>query len=63
MTNVRLDVKSLAATIFLGASLLVLMQAGQGSIYNAALEIGMVIAIFVCLYFSYRLILVVNDAV
>ena len=62
MINIKLDVRSLAATIFLAASLYVLAKADQGSIFNAVMEITIVIAITVLLYFSYRLILIVNGA-
>jgi hypothetical protein len=58
----RLDVKSLAATLFLAASVYVLARSGQSSPANAIIEGSFIIAIAVCLYFSYRLILAVNDA-
>jgi hypothetical protein len=59
--NIKLDVKSLAATVFLVASLYVFARAGQGFPVNAIIEASFIIAIIVCLYFSYRLILIMND--
>ena len=60
MINIKLDVRSLAATIFLAASLYVLAKADQGSIFNAVMEITIVIVIAFCLYLSYRLIVIIN---
>jgi hypothetical protein len=58
--EIRLDFKSLAATLFLGGSLYVMTGADPGSVYVAAIAMAFVIAITVCLYFSYRLALVWN---
>jgi hypothetical protein len=60
--DMKLHVRSLAAKVFLGASLYVMATANQSSLFNAAIGIFFVIAIIVCLYFSYRLILIVNEA-
>ncbi|MGA9141782.1 MAG: hypothetical protein WBZ29_16270 [Methanocella sp.] len=59
--DIKLDIKSLAATIFLAASLYVFARAGQGFPVNAIIEASFIVAIVVCLYFSYRLILIMND--
>jgi len=63
MRNMKPDIKSLAATVFLAASLYVFARAGHGFPANAIIEVSFMIAIVVCLYFSYRLILIVNDAI
>ncbi len=63
MRNLKPDIKSLAATVFLAASLYVFARAGQGFPVNAIIEVSFMIAIVVCLYFSYRLILIVNDVI
>ena len=59
---IRLDVKSLAATLFLAGSLYVMTGADPGSAYATAIVMAFVICVIVCLYFSYRLVLAVNKA-
>ena len=59
--DIRLDVRSLAATAFLGMSLYVLARAGSGALTDALIEASFVMAIAVCIYFSYRLIRLVSD--
>jgi hypothetical protein len=60
--RIRFDVRSLAAAIFLAVPLYVMTGADQNSIYTAGIAMAFVIAITVCLYFSYRLVLVWNRA-
>ena len=62
MIRIRIDVRSLAATIFLAVSLYVMTGTDQNSIYTAGIAMAFVIAIIVCLYFSYRLVLAINRA-
>ncbi|WP_424357580.1 hypothetical protein [Methanocella sp. MCL-LM] len=61
MTNIRVDFKSLLATMFLALSAYVLFRAGQGSLIEGIIEVMFITLITICLYFSYRLILVVNN--
>ena len=61
MTNIRVDFKSLLATMFLAMSAYVLLRAGQGSLIEGIIEVLFITLITICLYFSYRLILVVNN--
>lgn len=62
MIRIRLDVRSLAAAIFLAVSLYVMTGADQNSIYTAGIAMAFVLAITVCIYFSYRLVLAINRA-
>ena len=62
MIKIRLDVRSLAAAIFLAVSLYVMTGTDQNSIYTAGIVMAFVIAITVCLYYSYRLVLAINRA-
>lgn len=61
--NIRVDFKSLLATIFLALSTYVLFRAGQGSLLAGFIEVMFIALIAVCLYFSYRLIIVVNNTI
>ena len=60
MLSIALDGKSFLATAFLISSLYVFYRSGSGSIEAALLELGLVFAIGLGLYFSYRLIQVIN---
>ena len=59
--DIRLDVKSLAATIFLAASIYMMYSAGQPLAFNAILAAMFIMAIVVGLYFSYRLFVIVYE--
>lgn len=54
--------RSLAATLFLAASLYVVAVADSDSMFSATVAVSFIIAIVVCLYFSYRLLLIVNHS-
>lgn len=56
-----IDTKSLYASIFLMTSLYVLYRAGTASPGTALIEVGFIVAIGFCMYFSYRLILIINE--
>jgi len=56
-----IDSKSVLATTFLGLSAYVLFRANQGSLYSGIIEVAFVLAILICLYVSYRLIIVINN--
>jgi hypothetical protein len=60
--RIRFDVRSLAAAIFLAVSLYVMTGTDQSSIYTAGIVMAFVMAISVCLYYSYRLVLAINRA-
>lgn len=63
MINIKIDVKSLLATAFLALSAYVLFRAGQGALFSGIIEVTFLTAITACLYFSYRLIVVVHDTI
>lgn len=63
MIYIKVDFKSLLATMFLALSAYVLFRAGQGSLFAGIVEVMFITLIAICLYFSYRLIIVVNNTV
>lgn len=60
MSNIGVNVNSLMASVFLISSLYVLYRAGTASVGTAIIELGLIGAICICVYFSYRLIIVIN---
>lgn len=61
MIKIKVDLKSLLATLFLALSAYVLLRASQGSLFSGVIEVMFIVMITVCLYFSLRLIIVVNN--
>ncbi|OPY29860.1 MAG: hypothetical protein A4E28_00642 [Methanocella sp. PtaU1.Bin125] len=55
-----IDIKSLMASAFLLSSAYVIYRASTVSIGSAIIELGFIGALCACMYFSYRLIIVLN---